>query len=543
MTHTDLLFCIKSTCFRKHHPFVAIMVVCCIFLLLMGCAKNENLSVVEVTLSSNSLTMKPGDTQTLSVNFFPRNAANQSATWSATDTSIVKVSSSGVVTAIRPGSSKVKVISQDTNESDSCSITVDPSNTVSVSGDISGTWPAYSVIHVDGQVNIPAGKTLTIEKGVQVIINTAGQDANNTKIELIVKGNLYCYGTEADPVLFSVASASRTTANTFGRLWGGIIGATTCSEMVLDHTIVEYTGAITTTTSQSAVLGLFKSAGGEGMVAFNTNNPSGKYVVTNSVFRNTGEDAIYVQGGSCIFTYNKFYAVGSTGGEAINVKAGCVVDAAYNLMYSPNTNAFKLSSSGQSTSRPQAKINAYNNTILNAGWRRDPTDPKGGSVWAEKGALVNVVNNLIVNCMFGIKAPSFGVSATTGPALASVIDYNYYASGTQSSTVPQHIANGTATAYAGFKAGVTNVVYGAHDKAGAGVGLNDPTFTNFPFFTNPLLSYTFDSSWDFHLKSGSPAVTGGTTLTPYFNGSGLVINGITYKSPLSSVCFGAFGTN
>lgn len=525
----------------KTYLFSAIFALLCCSIILSGCKTDSDLSVVEVTLSSNSLTMKPGDTQTLSVNFFPRNAANRNVTWSATDTSIVKVSSSGVVTAIRPGSSKVKVTSSDTNESDSCSVTVDPSNTISISGDISGTWTAYSVIHVDGQVNIPAGQSLTIEKGVQVIINTAGQDANNTKIELIVKGNLYCYGTEADPVLFSVAAGSRTADNTFGRLWGGIVGATTCAEMVLDHTIVEYTGAITTTTSQSAVLGLFKSAGGEGMVAFNTNNPNGKYVVTNSVFRNTGEDAIYVQGGSCIFTYNQFYTVGKTGGEAINVKAGCVVDAAYNLMYSPNTNAFKLSSSGQSSSRPQAKINAYNNTIINAGWRRDPTDPKGGSVWAEKGALVKVVNNLIVNCMFGIKAPGFGISASTGPDLSSVIDYNYYASGTQQSSIAQHIANGTATAYDGFKAGVTNVVYGTHDKAGTGVGLNDPTFTNFPFAANPLLSYTFSPLWDFHLKSGSPAASGGTVLTPYFNATGVTINGKTYIAPLPSSYFGAFG--
>ena len=64
----------------------------------------------------------------------------------------------------------------------------------------------------------------------------------------------------------------------------------------------------------------------------------------------------------------------------VNVKAGCKVDAAYNLMFAPNTNGFKLSSSGQNdeAGRKQALIRAYNNTIVNAGWRRDGV--KGGSV-------------------------------------------------------------------------------------------------------------------------------------------------------------------
>jgi hypothetical protein len=516
----------------------------CGMILLTGCNKdNDPIAVAGVTLSSNAITLKPGNTQTLTVTVFPANATNQQVTWKSSDTTIVKVSTAGVVSAVKPGNATVSATAADNGESASCAVTVDTSDPVSVSGNVSGVWKQYSVIHVDGQVNIPEGQTLTIEKGVQVIVSTAGQDANNTKIEFIVKGNLYSYGTDADPVLFSVAAASRTTDNTFKRLWGGIIGSTTCAEMVLDHTIVEYTGAVTTTTSPSATLGLFKSSGGEGMVAFNTNNPAGKYVVTNSVFRNTGEDAIYVQGGSCIFTNNTFYAVGEAGGEAINVKAGCKVDAAYNLMYSPNTNGFKLSSSGQdNATRFQAQINAYNNTIINAGWRRDPNKPKGGSVWAEAGALVFVRNNIIVNCMFGSKAPSFGVSASTGPDFNSIIDYNYYASGTQQSTVAQHIANGTVTAYDGFKAGVKDVVYGTHDKTGTGVGLNDPTFTNFPFLANGLLNYTFDTAWDFHLKSGSPAATGAFTgFTPYFASSGITINSITYKSPLPSAYFGAFG--
>ena len=180
--------------------------------------------------------------------------------------------------------------------------------------------------------------------------------------------------------------------------------------------------------------------------------------------------------------------------RSINVKAGCKVDAAFNVIYGSNTNALKFSNSGAGGARYQAQVNGYNNTIINSGWRRDPNKPKGGSGYFEEGSLVFVYNNLVVNCMFGMKAPDFGVDAAEGPDLNSKIDYNFYASGTVQSAVPQHISNGTITAYDGFKANVKDVVYGEHDKRGNAAGELDPKFVNFPFMTNPLLSYSFDKS-------------------------------------------------
>ncbi|OJY86247.1 MAG: hypothetical protein BGP14_17150 [Sphingobacteriales bacterium 44-15] len=431
---------------------------------------------------------------------------------------------------------------QEGSETATCSVTVTQNDAINVSGNVEGTWAKYSVVNVTGHLKIPAGKKLVIEEGVEVIVSTGGQDANDTKIEWIVDGNLYITGTDDNPVLISVPSAQRTAANSFKRLWGGIIGSATAAEILIDHAVIEYTGAITTSTSPSVVSGLFKAGGGEGMVAFNTNNPSGSYVIQNTTFRNTGEDAIYVQGGNCIFTNNTFYAVGEAGGEAINVKAGCKVDAAYNLMYSANTNAFKLSNSGADAHRAQAQIYAYNNTIVNTGWRRDPNGPKGGSIWAEKGALVNVYNNLVVNAMFRAKAPKWGENATDGPDLNSKIDYNYYAAGPQTSTVPQHIANGTASGYDGFKTGVKDAVYGNNDISGTAAGDKDPRFVNFPFSSNPLLDFAFDASWNFHLQAGSPALTGAKTdFTPYFSSTGVTVNGTTYKSPAPAAFFGAFG--
>jgi len=287
---------------------------------MLGCKKDSpDLSVKGVAVSKTTLTLKPGVSEALTFTIFPDNASNKNVSWTSSDSTVASVKSDGLVTANKPGAATITVTTQDGNEKATCSVTVTNNDAITVTGNVEGTWKKYSVVNVNGHINVPAGKTLTIEEGVEVVISTAGQDANNTKIEWLVNGNLYVQGTKSAPVLISVPAAQRTTANTFARLWGGIIGSTTCAEILLDYAIVEYTGAVTTTTSPSAVAGLFKAGGGEAMVAFNTNNPSGRYVVINSVFRNNGEDAIYVQGGSCLFQYNTFYAVGEAGGEAINV--------------------------------------------------------------------------------------------------------------------------------------------------------------------------------------------------------------------------------
>jgi hypothetical protein len=512
--------------------------------LLGGCSNDaEDLSLKGLALSKSALTLKPGNSESLTVTFFPDNAANKKVTWSSQNEEIAGVGNDGTVTALKPGTAAIVVTADENGETATCSVTVTLNDPVTKTGATEGVWTKYSVVNVTGHINVPQGKTLTIEEGVEVIINTDGQDTNDTKIEFIVNGNLYCYGTDEAPVRFTVSEDKRTSANFFARLWGGVIGSGTCGAIVFDNVLVEYTGAVTTRTSPSVTAGLFKPAGGEGMVAFNTNNPAGKYVVVNSTFRYTGEDAIYVQGGDCVFADNLFYAVGEAGGEAINVKAGCRVDASRNLMYSPNTNGFKLSNSGaDGGARFQAQINAYNNTIVNAGWRRDPNKPKGGSVWAESGCLVNVYNNLIVNSMFAAKAPNFGIDATDGPDLNSKIDYNYYASGTARSAIPQHIANETVTAFDGFKTGVADVVYGTHDVRGNAAGDKNPLFVNFPF-DNPVLSYDYNESWDFHLQTGSPALNGAKTdFAPYFSNTGVTVNGKEYKSPAPAAYFGAFGT-
>jgi len=380
-------------------------------------------------------------------------------------------------------------------------------------GDVHGVWKKDAKITVKGSLVIPEGKSLTIEEGVTVMFANVA-----VKQEVLVYGNLYCKGTAQNKIRFTVPDDIKPTGVSFPRLWGGILFNKSAKELLLLHTQIEYCGAVTSEESQSVKLGFYKASAGEGLPAINfVNNEDGKVVIMHCTFNNLGEDGIYLEGGKYIISNNTFYTQGETGGDAINLKAGCIADISYNLVYSPNTNALKLSNSGDRS--PQCKPICYNNTIVNSAWRR-PT-VKGGGIWLEAGVRAEVYNNLHVNARFAVK--------NSGADPEVKYDYNYYY-GFDQITVDQ------------FQPGVKDVVRGANDIGGTTAGSNDPLLVNYPL-NNSTSNEVFDTNWDFHLKAGSPAIDKGTTsFTTNFGTTGITINGVTYTSPAASKTIGAFGT-
>ena len=209
-------------------------------------------------------------------------------------------------------------------------------------------------------------------------------------------------------------------------------------------------------------------------------------------------------------------------------------------MYNPNTNGIKCANTlGYN---PTIDEYAYNNTIINAGWRRP--NVKGGSMWLESGAIAHLYNNLIVDSRFGLK----NSTATNGGAdTSSRWDYNYYFGHSQTCVnqfQPFDSTTMTGTPY---------VVAGPHDIRGTVAGQNDPLFVNYPVTgadsssTGGYLNSTYNSSWDFHLHTNSPAANSGTTnFTPHFNVTGLTFTeGIqqTFYSPNPSATIGAMPAN
>lgn len=408
---------------------------------------------------------------------------------------------------------------------------------------VSGTWKSGTEINLDRHLVIPEGESLTIEPGVKVIVSTTGVGVNHTPIEIIVNGNLYVLGSDTQPVLFTVEESKRTVANTFAGLWGGIVATESCQEMVIDHAVIEYTGGQVIEGSPSATEGIY-IAGDDAYPQITTINIQGKYVITNSIVRNGWSDGIYLMGGSAIIADNIFAANGYSGAESVNIKAGVKADIARNIIFSPNTNGLKLSSSGQSETRGQAVANAYNNTIINAGWRRD--GEKGGCVYVEKNCLANVVNNLMVNCKFRAMTPNYKNpnSSDAGFDDKSVIDFNMYVSGTQKSSIVYPEESNVAYAYEGYsyKHKSYNPSVDSHSVIATADNFVNPGFVNFNLNEVSLTDYVYNSAWDFHLSSGSPALMATSAkVIPCF-ASGLEINGKIYQSPALESHFGAFGT-
>lgn len=386
----------------------------------------------------------------------------------------------------------------------------------SVSGAVDGTWTKGSTVKVSGSIYVSKGQSLKIEEGVTVLFDADVQP------EFIVKGNLYIKGTAANPVKLTVDESKKAGAP-YGSLWGGIICSPDVQEVVITYAIMEYGGAVTTEESMAVKEGLYKAdEPGEHVPAVYMVNPDTKFIFTHNTVNHFAEDVIYIEGGKLLITNNTFYSSGQTGGEVINLKSGVTADVAFNVAYSQSTNFLKLSNGGDK--QPQTHVVAYNNTVVNVGWRYAKV--KGGSVYMEEGVRVDLFNNLFANNRWGVKE-----DIEDGRDSRSIIDYNYFygADATSASQFQPDSANGI------LSVGVNSIL-------GASAGDKDPKFVNFPVTTGIGKEVAFDASWDFHLQAGSPALGKGKAdfAQPHWKG-GITAGGTTYTSPASTNFIGALG--
>ena len=101
-----------------------------------------------------------------------------------------------------------------------------------------------TTIYVSGDIIVPEGKSLVLEEGVTVIMDP------KSKPGVYCKGNLYRYGNCCESCKITGPVETRKP-DSWGQVWGGILATPTCTEMLLDHTIIELGGATTTEASTS----------------------------------------------------------------------------------------------------------------------------------------------------------------------------------------------------------------------------------------------------------------------------------------------------
>ena len=387
-------------------------------------------------------------------------------------------------------------------------------------------------------VEIPVGTSLYIEPGVTVTCKSEVQ----VPVEIVVLGNLYCMGTAEKPVTFT--SDTKKPAD-----WGGIICGYNSEEVVLNHVEVAYACATPTESSASFQNKLFKTTIDGGVPAFHFCNVNGKFVMANCFFHDNYNDQTYFTGGNGVIINNIFADSGNAadGGEAINVKAGCKLDVANNIIYNACTNAFKLSNAGNSETISLTEMTVYNNTIVDCGWRRSK-NKKGGSVWVEKAAKPIFVNNLIYDSRYGLKQPKQDGADMEHSRLTP----NYYFASTDKGV--EQMAKGASL----------SIWYDTDIKSSVAGQLN-PLFKNFKQSDKMNINceidlqekgapLAFDNTWNFEYQDNSPALSGGVTdFSPLFP-NGLPFFGLKkvnfldtkndmnyyFSAPLPRVRFGAW---
>ena len=95
-----------------------------ILLAILSCQKEpETVNVTNITLSSESISLVEGDSETLTATVSPSNATNKKVIWTSTDGSIASVDN-GKVTALKPGKTTIKATSDDGGKTATCQVTV-----------------------------------------------------------------------------------------------------------------------------------------------------------------------------------------------------------------------------------------------------------------------------------------------------------------------------------------------------------------------------------------------------------------------------------
>ncbi len=155
-----------------------------------------------------------------------------------------------------------------------CAIFLWAGKVYALSGDVSGVWSSGSRITIDGDVTVPAGETLTIEPGTEIVFN--GWYA------FTVYGLLEAMGTETDMIVFTRADDTDETK------WAGIRFDGADDASILEYCRIEYV--------HRAVYGMNTRGGG---VWIDNCSPTVRYcILTHNYSRNENRNGC--GGGICL---------------------------------------------------------------------------------------------------------------------------------------------------------------------------------------------------------------------------------------------------
>lgn len=179
-------------------------------------AERKEILPTSITLDKADVTINVGETTKLKADVWPTDADNKSVIWNSDNEDIAKVSSDGVVTAVKAGKTKVYATTQANNLKAECEITV----LQPVTG-IEMDKASISFTYIGETVQLTA-KLLPEDASNQNVT----WETSDTKVAIVSKGKVVCTG-------FGTAVISAVSADG-GFMATCIINATTGIEGITD---------------------------------------------------------------------------------------------------------------------------------------------------------------------------------------------------------------------------------------------------------------------------------------------------------------------
>lgn len=143
--------------------------------------EKAKIPVTGVSLDRSSITLKDGETVTLTASVEPADADNRNVAWSSDDTAVASVAD-GVVTAVKAGTANITVTTQDGNETAACVVTVICGHTLNRVGAVSATCETAG--NVEYYICTKCDKKFADSEGKQeitkVAVEATGHKADET---------------------------------------------------------------------------------------------------------------------------------------------------------------------------------------------------------------------------------------------------------------------------------------------------------------------------------------------------------------------------
>lgn len=86
--------------------------------------ENKVVNVDSITLNKTEVEMKEGESTTLVATINPSNASNKNITWTSSDNKVAQISDTGIITALKEGTTTITAITEDGNKTATCKIIV-----------------------------------------------------------------------------------------------------------------------------------------------------------------------------------------------------------------------------------------------------------------------------------------------------------------------------------------------------------------------------------------------------------------------------------